>query len=143
MGRPCSMHGEMTKAYRILHEKPEGRRPWGRLRYRGWLILMQRLKKHGNESCGWIKGIECQEQLSNYQPLKVLLPWSQLVSSHYIILYFSWLLSRAEGIYISQSFIKIVSEIRHLLSCCKSITYYKLYLNSFNHQKRPHWLLFT
>jgi hypothetical protein len=27
MGRPCSMHEEMTKAYRILHEKPEGRRP--------------------------------------------------------------------------------------------------------------------
>jgi hypothetical protein len=27
MGRLCCMHGEMIKAYRILHGKPEERRP--------------------------------------------------------------------------------------------------------------------
>jgi hypothetical protein len=34
MGRVCSKHGEKMKAYRFLVEKPEGKRPLGRLRRR-------------------------------------------------------------------------------------------------------------
>jgi hypothetical protein len=32
MGRACSMNGETRNAYRILVEKPEGKRPLGRSR---------------------------------------------------------------------------------------------------------------
>jgi hypothetical protein len=34
MGRACSTNGETRNAYRLLVEKPEGKRPLGRLRHR-------------------------------------------------------------------------------------------------------------
>jgi hypothetical protein len=34
MGRTCSTHGEKRNPYRVLVEKPEGKRPLGRHRHR-------------------------------------------------------------------------------------------------------------
>jgi hypothetical protein len=39
MGNARSTKGETRSAYRILVEKPEGRRPQGRPRRGGWTIL--------------------------------------------------------------------------------------------------------
>jgi hypothetical protein len=39
MGRAYSMNGEMRNAYRILVEKPEGKRPLGDQDIGGWTIL--------------------------------------------------------------------------------------------------------
>jgi hypothetical protein len=34
MGKACSIHGEKVNSYRVLVEKPEGKRLLGRLRHR-------------------------------------------------------------------------------------------------------------
>jgi hypothetical protein len=39
MGRAYSTNGEKRNVYGILMGKPEGKRPLGRLRRRGWIIL--------------------------------------------------------------------------------------------------------
>jgi hypothetical protein len=39
MCRECSMNGANRNAYRILVGKPEGKRPLGKPRCRGWIIL--------------------------------------------------------------------------------------------------------
>jgi hypothetical protein len=39
MGGPCSTKGEKRNAYRLLVGKPEGKRPLGRPRRGGWIIL--------------------------------------------------------------------------------------------------------
>jgi hypothetical protein len=39
MGRACSTNEDKMNACRILMEKPEGKRPLGRLRRRWWIIL--------------------------------------------------------------------------------------------------------
>jgi hypothetical protein len=39
MGRACRTNREKRNAFRILVVKPEGKRPLGRPRRRGWTIL--------------------------------------------------------------------------------------------------------
>jgi hypothetical protein len=45
MGRTCSTNGEKRNAYRISVGKPEGKRPLGRPRRRGRIILEWMLKR--------------------------------------------------------------------------------------------------
>jgi hypothetical protein len=95
--RSRSTIGEMRNAYRILIGKPEGKKPLGRPRIDGRIILKWILKgigcgmdsfdlghehlsgssEHGNEPSGSIKGGECHVQLSDCQLLKKgCAPWS-------------------------------------------------------------------
>jgi hypothetical protein len=50
MGRACSTNGEMRNAYRILVEKPEGRRPLRRPRRRWVDNIKINLKR---DRVGW------------------------------------------------------------------------------------------
>jgi hypothetical protein len=47
MNRACSRNGEKMDAYRILVGKPEGKRPPGRPRRSGWIILKWILDRMG------------------------------------------------------------------------------------------------
>jgi hypothetical protein len=45
MGGACSTNGEKRNAYRLLVGKPEGKRPLGRPRHIGWIILGWNLER--------------------------------------------------------------------------------------------------
>jgi hypothetical protein len=63
------------------------------------------------------KILDFMSSKSNQQPLKkVSTPLSKSVTSHYIVLYIHGSSSKVEGTYISQSFIKTVSKIRHFIT---------------------------
>jgi hypothetical protein len=54
MGRACSTNGETRNEYRILVDKPEGRRPLGRPKRR-WVDNIKRdLREIGLDGMDWI-----------------------------------------------------------------------------------------
>jgi hypothetical protein len=54
MGRACSTNGENRNAYRILVEKPEGKRPLGRARRRWENNIRMDLREIGWGGMDWI-----------------------------------------------------------------------------------------
>jgi hypothetical protein len=54
MNRACSLNGEKRNSYRILVEKPEGKRLLGRLRYRRVDNNKMDLREIGWGSLDWI-----------------------------------------------------------------------------------------
>jgi hypothetical protein len=54
MGGPCSTNGERRNSYRLLVEKPEGKRPLGRLRRRWVENIKMDLGEVGCGDVDWI-----------------------------------------------------------------------------------------
>jgi hypothetical protein len=53
MGRACSTHGENRNAYRVLVEKPEGKKPQGRPRRRWEYNIKMDLREIGWGGMDW------------------------------------------------------------------------------------------
>jgi hypothetical protein len=66
MGRACSLDGEERGVYRVLVEKPEGKRPLGRPRYKWEDNIKVELQEVG---CGGTDWIELAQDRDRWQAL--------------------------------------------------------------------------
>jgi hypothetical protein len=75
MGRECSTNGEKRNTYRILGEKPEGKRPLRRHRRRWVNNIKMDLKEIGWVGMDWIDVAEdrdqCRDLLNTVMNLQV------------------------------------------------------------------------
>jgi len=55
MDGPCSAYGERRGVYRVLAEKPEGKRPLGRIRHRWEDNIKMDLQEQGCGGMDWIE----------------------------------------------------------------------------------------
>jgi hypothetical protein len=72
--------GEERKVYKVLVEKPEGKRPLGRLRHRWENGIRMDLREIGLRGVDWIRLAQVRDRwravVSAVMNLRVLAPWS-------------------------------------------------------------------